>query len=168
MVWCGERKGRWKHRFSGASDDARRGLDGEQFEVFVERRLGHDGGDAFRDHAFAGAGAADHQEVVATRDGDFDGAAKGVLAFHFGEVDRVPRIRRAAKGAGGGVEPGQKFFAVQEAHGFVERSDGMDRHLVHQRGFFGGGGGQQHARFAELARQQGERQAAGHGPRAAG
>ena len=64
-------------------------LDGEQFQILVERRLRHDGGDAFRNHALARAGAADHQQIVAARDGDLHGAAEGLLAFHFGEIHGV-------------------------------------------------------------------------------
>jgi nickel/cobalt transporter (NicO) family protein len=161
-------KGALEAAVFGGEGDAGGGLDGEDFEKFVERGLGHDGGDAAGDHAFAGAGAADHQEIMPAGDGDFDGAAEAVLAFDFGEVDGVLGLRRAAKGAGGGVEAGDEFFAGEKTGGFVKRGDGVDGDALDEGGFLGGGGGEEDAGLAELAGEEREGEAAGDGAGAAG
>lgn len=56
---------------------------------FIEGHRRDDGGDALGQHRFAGAGRADHEEVVAAGDGDFDGAFGTGLTLDFGEIDVV-------------------------------------------------------------------------------
>jgi len=57
----------------------------------VERR--QDGGEARGQHGFAGAGRADHQEVVAACGGDLEGAPRYLLATHVGEIRQSHRQR---------------------------------------------------------------------------
>ncbi len=64
-------------------------VDLRALDRFLERHRRDDGGDAFREHRFAGAGRADHEQIVAAGDGDFDGALDVALAFHVGEIDFV-------------------------------------------------------------------------------
>ena len=44
-------------------------------------------GNALGEHGFAGAGRADHQDVVTAGSGDFEGTLGGLLAAHVGEVE---------------------------------------------------------------------------------
>jgi hypothetical protein len=66
------------------------------FRWLPPRSCRHDGGDAFGEHGFAGAGRADHEQVVATGHGDFQGAFGVVLAFDIGEVDVVKCVQPCA------------------------------------------------------------------------
>ena len=50
-------------------------------------------GDPFREHRFAGAGRADHQNVVTAGDCDFDRAFDVALAFHVAKIDIVILMR---------------------------------------------------------------------------
>ena len=61
------------------------------FERLVERERRADTRNAFGEHRFAAAGRADHEDVVATRDRDLDGALHVLLSLDVGEVvfDRV-------------------------------------------------------------------------------
>ncbi len=51
-----------------------------------ERRK--DRGQPLGEHGLAGAGRADHEDVVAAGGGDFEGALGGLLSAHIFEVDR--------------------------------------------------------------------------------
>ena len=57
------------------------------FERFFKGERGKDGGQPLGQHGFAGAGRADHQNVVAAGGGHFQGALGGLLAAHIAEVD---------------------------------------------------------------------------------
>ena len=56
-------------------------------ERFLERERRQDGRNALGQHGLAGAGRADHQNVVAAGAGDFEGALGGLLSAHVFEVD---------------------------------------------------------------------------------
>ena len=85
-VWWGERKGRWVTRPSSRVEDAGDGVDLGGFEGFLEAQRREDRGEALGEHGFAGAGRADHEDVVATGGGDFEGALGDVLAADVAEV----------------------------------------------------------------------------------
>ena len=55
------------------------------FERFVEGERRQDAGEALGEHRLAGAGRADHQDVVAAGGGDLEGALGGGLAANVGE-----------------------------------------------------------------------------------
>ena len=57
-------------------------------EGFGQAQCGH----AVGEHGFAGAGRADHQQVVTSGGGDFECALGVVLAADLREVDRVVRV----------------------------------------------------------------------------
>ena len=57
------------------------------FERFFEGERGEDRRQALGEHGFAGAGRADHENVVAAGRGHFKSALGGLLAAHIAEVD---------------------------------------------------------------------------------
>jgi hypothetical protein len=65
------------------------GVDAGGLDRFLLGHVGHDGGHAFGEHGFTGAGRADHDDVVSAGSGDFEGAFDVVLAFDFVEVGGV-------------------------------------------------------------------------------
>ena len=60
-----------------------RGLDG-----LVEGQRRQDAGEPLGEHRLAGAGRADHQNVVAAGGGDFEGALRRGLAADVAEIGR--------------------------------------------------------------------------------
>ena len=56
-------------------------------ESLFEGERRKNGGHALGQHGLAGAGGADHEDVVASGAGDFDGAFGGLLAADVFEVD---------------------------------------------------------------------------------
>ena len=68
-------------------EDAGDGMDLGGLEGFVEAERREDRGEPAGEHGFAGAGRADHQDVVAAGGGDFEGALGGLLAADVGEVE---------------------------------------------------------------------------------
>ena len=81
------------------------GVDLGGLEGFVETQRREDGGQALGEHGLAGAGRADHEDVVAAGGGDFEGALGDVLAADVVEVvggsaasssSRVASVRRGA------------------------------------------------------------------------
>ena len=76
-------------------------MDLGHFQRLGKGHIGHDGGDAARQHGLARAGRADEQQVMPAADGDFEGAAGDRLAFDEGEVE-LARLRGGGAVAGGG------------------------------------------------------------------
>ena len=72
-----------------AVEDAGDGVDLGGLEGFFEAQRREDGGQALGEHGFAGAGRADHEDVVATGGGDFESALGYVLAADVAEVGLV-------------------------------------------------------------------------------
>ena len=69
--------------------------DHRHFEQLARRERRQDRGQPARQHRLAGAGRADHQQVVAAGGGDLERALGGLLALDVGEVGQTPgRIRR--------------------------------------------------------------------------
>ena len=63
------------------------GVDLGGFERFFEAQRRQDGRQALGEHGFAGAGRADHEDVVAAGGGDFERALGDVLAADVFEVE---------------------------------------------------------------------------------
>ena len=64
------------------------------FEHFGRRERRQDRGQPRRQHRFAGAGRADHQQIVAAGRGDFERALGAFLALDVGEIERGPSTSR--------------------------------------------------------------------------
>jgi len=87
------------------------------FDRFVERHRRNNRRHPFRQHRFAGTGRSNHENVVATRNRDFDCALHVSLAFHVGKID-VARQRENARAIADRVA--QEF----RARGYTVVSDG--------------------------------------------
>ncbi len=64
------------------------GVDAGDLDGFVDGEGWEDAGEGLGHHGLAGAGGAEHEEVVASRSGDGDGSLAAFLSSDFGEVDR--------------------------------------------------------------------------------
>lgn len=91
----------------GFAEQAANAVDLGGLDGFFLGHAGHDGADAFGDHAFARAGRADHQEIVSASDGDFDGAFGIALTFDIGKVDVV--VGGCGEEFGGAAGLGREF-----------------------------------------------------------
>ena len=72
-----------------------------RFDSFLLGHAGHDGADALSDHAFPRTWGTDHENVMSTCHGDFDGVLGISLPLHIGKVDVVvgrccEKLRRSA------------------------------------------------------------------------
>ena len=73
--------------------------DHRDFEQLGRRQRRQDRGQPRRQHRLAGAGRADHQEVVAAGGGDFERALGALLALDVGEVEQRRRRPRGFSAA---------------------------------------------------------------------
>ena len=85
-VWCGARNGPLDEQASARREDARDAVDLGGFESFLECQGREDSGEAFGQHRLARSGRADHQDIVAARRGDLEGAFGCGLAADVAEV----------------------------------------------------------------------------------
>ncbi len=112
-----------------AVENAGDGMNLGGLEGFLEAQRREDRREALGEHGFAGAGWADHEDVVATGSGDFEGALGDVLAANVAKIGLIldsfveegcaiddQRLSEDAA-LGGGVE---------EFADFEERGDGID------------------------------------------
>ncbi len=96
------------------------------------------------EHGFAGAGRADHEDVVATGGGDFERALGGMLAADVLEV--VREVLQFIEHVGGfdaewlGVEP-PMAAELSSSRTSSSESDGIDIHAFDDGGFAGIGCG---------------------------
>jgi hypothetical protein len=134
--------------------EAAGGVDAGGFEGLLAGEGWEDGGEAFAEHGFAGAGGAEEEDIVAAGGGDSEGAFAELLAADFGEV--------VAMGGAGGVEGvfielvGEEVeFAVEEADHFGDGADGDDVDAGDDGGFGGIVGGENEAGFLLLAGEHG-------------
>ena len=98
--WCGSRNGRSRNQ-PAVAQPARDRMDHAEFERLGRLQRRQDPGKPRRQHRFAGAGRADHQEIVAAGRGDFERALGALLALDVAEIE--PGGGRAARrGSGGG------------------------------------------------------------------
>lgn len=107
-----------------------RGLDG-----FGLGHVGHDGGHAFGEHGLAGAGRADHEDVVATGGGDFEGAFDVVLALDLVEVGSVFAVVALDEDGAGFGSAG--VLASDEFPGFAEGLEAVNFQVANDGGFAG-------------------------------
>ena len=102
--------------------------------VFGHRR--HDGGQALGEHRLAGAGRADHQEVVAARHGDLERALDVVLAFDIVEVDVITGLLAKELPAVDFLR-GNVAVAFQQVDRLAQVGDAIDIDALDQAGFAG-------------------------------
>ena len=102
IVWCGERNGRVASSGWPGLQQAHRAVDARGLDRFAGDQLGQDRRHALGEHRLAGAGRAEHQEIVRAGGGDGDGPLGHLLPADVGEVDVVApstgrTIRRARR-----------------------------------------------------------------------
>ena len=95
---------------------------GGDLDRFLERRRGQDGRQAAGQHGLAGAGRAEHQDVVRARRGDLEGPLGVRLPAHLAEVDLAAAlgIRRQRRRR----RRDQRALAVEVLDGLPQRDDG--------------------------------------------
>ncbi len=69
-------------------EDSGDAVDFRRFQRFLESERRQDGGHALREHGLAGAGRADHEDVMASSTGDFDGTLGSLLTADVLEIDK--------------------------------------------------------------------------------
>lgn len=149
-----------------AVEHSRDAVDLRALDRLLERHRGHDRGDPFRQHRFAGTGRTDHQQVVPAGDRHFNGAFDVALPFHVTEIDLVILV--------GGEERSEiarrrfdRRFASNELECFPQVPHAVDGDPFHHRGFVRVGRGNENRLFLLPARFQGHRQHAFDGAHAA-
>ena len=137
------------------------GVDLGGLEGFFEAQRREDGRQALGEHGFAGAGRADHQDVVASGGGDFERALGDVLAANVFEVEgEVLQLVEESGGfdaqrlGGDGAEGG----GVEQLADFEEGVDGIDVDAFDDGGFARVGGGDEEVADAGGARGDGDGQ----------
>ena len=113
-------------------------------ERFFEGERRQDRGHALGEHGLAGAGRADHEDVVASGAGDFDGALGGLLSADVFEVDEE-LLRFAQQGIAVGFDGNDAVAGVDEVDHVEQRAHGVDVDAGDHGGFFGVGFGNDHA-----------------------
>ncbi len=146
------------------------GVDLGGLERFFKGERSEDRGQALGEHGFAGAGRADHEDVVAAGGGDFESALGGLLAAHIFEVDGEV-LQLAEKLFGLDAEGLALNLAndggVEQIDDIEQRGDGIDVDAFDDGGFGGVGGGKDEVGDVLLAREDGDGQHAGDGAHAA-
>src|ERR1035437_7511999 len=140
------------------------------FQSLFKGERGEDGGQALGQHGFAGAGRADHENVVAAGGGYFEGALGRLLAAHVFEVNGEV-LQFAEQGLGGDAVRlalnHSDDHGVEQLQHVQSRRGGIDVAAFDDGGFGGVGGGQNEVRDILFARQYGHRQHSRHGADAA-
>jgi len=141
-------------------------VDLRALDRFFERHRRHDRRDPFRQHRFSGPGRADHEQIVAAGDGDFDGALDVSLAFYVGEIDLVVLVSREERSQIA-ISRGDQRFPPNELESLAEIVDAVDGDSFHHRGFVRVDRRNKDRLFLLPARFQCHRQHAFHGTNAA-
>ena len=105
--------------------------DHRDFEQFGRQQRRQDRGQPRRQHRFAGAGRADHQQVMAAGGGDFERALGALLALDVGEIER-----HAVELADLRLRPRQHLRALEMIGELDERVRGDDLDLGRRPGRF--------------------------------
>jgi hypothetical protein len=147
-------------------EDAGDGVNFGGLEGFFKGEGREDGREAAGEHGFAGAGRADHEDVVATGGGDFESALGGLLAADVGEVEG--EVLELVEDLGGfDFESGDVNAAVagliEEVADLEEGVDGIDVDAIDDGGFAGIGFGDDEVFDAALAGGYGDGEHAGDG-----
>ena len=103
-----------------------------------------DGGHALGEHGLAGAGRADHEDVVASGAGDLDGALGGLLAANVFEIDEE-LLGFAQQRVAVGFDGDDAVAGVHEVNHVEQRAHGIDIQAGDHGGFLGVGFGNDHA-----------------------
>ncbi len=111
---------------------------------FLEGKRRQDGRHALGQHSFSGAGRADHQDVVASGTGNFDGPLRGLLAADVLEVDEE-LLRFAQQGITIGFHGKNSVAGIDEVDHIHQRAHRIDLNAAHHRRFFGVGFRHHHA-----------------------
>ena len=121
-------------------EDSGDAVDFGGLERFFESERRQDGGHALGQHGFAGAGRADHQDVVASGAGDFDGALGGLLAADVFEIDQE-FLGFVQQGVAIGFQRDDAVARVYEVDYIEQGADGVDVDSADHGGFAGVGFG---------------------------
>ncbi len=139
---------RGQQRLAGFQQ-AHRGVDARRFDRFAGDQRGQDRRHALGEHRLAGAGRAEHQQIVRAGGGDRDRPLGHLLAADVGEIDVVGGVLVEPL-----VEPRRRGLDVdlagEEGDGLREAADGDDFDLFDDGGFGGAGGGHDEAAKAAL------------------
>ena len=136
------------------------------FDRFIERHRRQNGGDAFGQHGFSGAGRADQQNVVATGAGYFQGALGGHLTAHVAHIDGI-LIGFGEHLRGIDLDRFERFGRVDQIDGLRQRFHAEDANAFDHRGFAGVGFGDDHVFDAAFARGERGGKGSAHGTHAA-
>ena len=90
-MWCGARNGRVRQQRLAGGQPARRAVDARRLDRLLGRQHRQNRWHALGQHGLAGAGRADHQQIVPAGGGDRDGPLGHLLAADVGEVFVVVR-----------------------------------------------------------------------------
>ena len=107
------------------------GLHHRDLQQFARGERRQDRGQALRQHGFAGAGRAAHQQVVATGRDDFQRALGGVLPLHVAQVGQ-----HHLAGANGRSGARQHLRALEVVAELDQRRRGQDVHVPARPGRF--------------------------------
>ena len=128
------------------------------FQKLGRRQWRQDRRQPRRQHRFAGAGRADHQQIVAAGGGDFERPFGAFLAFDFGKVER-----RAVHFEDFRLRPRQHLRALEMVGELNERRGSDDLDFGARPGRFRPAGRRAHQALAARIGPDGGGQDAGHG-----
>src|SRR5271157_575203 len=109
-------------------------MDLRGFQRFRKGERRQDSGHALGQHRLAGTGRPDHQQVVATRRGDFNGPLRRLLPPHVAKVHRK-LLRRFQKRPGVNPDWDNAVAGVEKLHNFNQRVHRININALHQGGF---------------------------------
>ncbi len=107
-----------------------------RLQCLLEGEWRQDGWHALRQHGLAGSWRADHQDVVTSGAGDFEGALGGLLSANIFEV-HGKLLRLAEQGFTVHAERQDAVTGVDEADHIQQRLHGIDRDASDHGCFFG-------------------------------
>jgi hypothetical protein len=161
MVWWGERKGRSMEESGARSQGSGDAVDLGGFDGLFEGERRQDAGEALGEHGLAGAGRADHEDIVHAGGGHFEGAFGHGLAAHVAEIGRRLGCLRMAVARG---DRGRKLLgAGEQGDHFGQIADAVHVDAFHHGRLGGVLGGNDQVGDALLARADGDGQRAAHG-----
>lgn len=128
------------------------GVDACGFQRFFKGHGGKNGGDSSGEHAFAGAGRTDHQDVVSASGGNFESSFDRGLAGDLGKVD-AGGIGSGGGGFGDMTEDEGRFCAFEDGDQVGEVFYGVDVDAADDAGLGSVDGGDDDAFKALLAGQ---------------
>ena len=106
-------------------EDSGDAVDFRCFQRFFESERGQDGGHALCEHGLAGAGRADHEDIVASSAGDFDGTLGGLLATDILEIDEE-LLGFTQKGVAIGLDRDDAVARIHEMNHVEQRFHRID------------------------------------------